>query len=165
MNSTRTLAVSKFNEFLNEKTSKKLEISLFNFIIVKSRAEKIERSWENNQFRLFYANKARSLYFNLKNGVLKNKIENKDFDIKHIPYMEPWDLWPEKYEKIFQKKLAKEMIQLQREVEAQSCTQGMFTCEKCHSNSTTFFSLQTRSADEPMTNYITCIACGHKWKD
>ncbi|EJW04098.1 transcription elongation factor S-II [Edhazardia aedis USNM 41457] len=40
----------------------------------------------------------------------------------------------------------------------------MFKCSRCKQSKTTYYQLQTRSADEPMTNYITCCVCGHKWK-
>ena len=160
----RKIAFAKFADFLNEKQAKKLEISVYNFTIVKAKAEKVERSWDCRVFKMYYVNKVRSMVFNLKNGVLKTKITEGKFNIAQVPYMDSWDLWPEKYEAYFQKKLEKEMIQLQREAESQNVS-GMFTCGKCNSDCTTFFSLQTRSADEPMTNYITCKKCGHKWKD
>ena len=41
---------------------------------------------------------------------------------------------------------------------------GIFQCTKCNSKKTTYYSLQTRSADEPMTNFVTCVTCKHKWK-
>eukprot|EP00746_Dinoflagellata_sp_MGD_P020438 gnl/MRDRNA2_/MRDRNA2_147647_c0_seq1.p1 gnl/MRDRNA2_/MRDRNA2_147647_c0~~gnl/MRDRNA2_/MRDRNA2_147647_c0_seq1.p1 ORF type:complete len:280 (-),score=56.14 gnl/MRDRNA2_/MRDRNA2_147647_c0_seq1:66-905(-) len=41
----------------------------------------------------------------------------------------------------------------------------MYECGKCHSRNCTFFEKQTRSADEPMTIFVTCIECGNKWKD
>jgi transcription elongation factor S-II len=41
---------------------------------------------------------------------------------------------------------------------------GMFTCMRCKTKRTTFYLLQTRSADEPMTAFITCLSCGNKWK-
>jgi DNA-directed RNA polymerase subunit M/transcription elongation factor TFIIS len=41
---------------------------------------------------------------------------------------------------------------------------GIFVCRKCKSRKTTYYQLQTRSADEPMTTYVTCIGCGNKWK-
>lgn len=160
----RKMAFSKFADFLSEKQAKKLETSIFNFTIVKAKAERAERSWDCREFKMYYTNKVRSIFFNLKNGVLKEKITKGVFNIAHVPYMEPWDLWPEKYEEYFQKKLQKEMIQLQREAESQNVS-GMFTCGKCKSDCTTYFSLQTRSADEPMTNYVTCKKCGYKWKD
>ena len=41
---------------------------------------------------------------------------------------------------------------------------GIFVCRKCKSRKTTYYQLQTRSADEPMTTYVTCLGCGNKWK-
>lgn len=41
---------------------------------------------------------------------------------------------------------------------------GQFQCNKCKSKKTTYYQLQTRSADEPMTTYVTCLGCGLKWK-
>ena len=40
---------------------------------------------------------------------------------------------------------------------------GMFECQKCKQRKCTYFQMQTRSADEPMTTYVRCI-CGHRWK-
>jgi DNA-directed RNA polymerase subunit M/transcription elongation factor TFIIS len=39
-----------------------------------------------------------------------------------------------------------------------------FTCRKCHKNQCTYYQMQTRSADEPMTTFVTCIPCGNRWK-
>ena len=41
---------------------------------------------------------------------------------------------------------------------------GLFKCPKCKFRKTTYYSMQTRSADEPMTNFITCLNCNHRWK-
>ncbi len=41
---------------------------------------------------------------------------------------------------------------------------GFFTCKKCHSKNTTYFQMQTRGADEPMTNFITCLDCKNQFK-
>lgn len=42
---------------------------------------------------------------------------------------------------------------------------GIYTCNKCKSNLTSHYSLQVRSADEPMTVFITCLNCANKWKE
>ena len=39
-----------------------------------------------------------------------------------------------------------------------------FTCRKCHSKKCTYYQLQTRSADEPMTTFVSCLDCGKRWK-
>lgn len=52
---------------------------------------------------------------------------------------------------------------------------GIHRCNKCYYNKdkkddvdrgkrTWFYELQTRSSDEPMTCFITCLDCGFKWK-
>jgi transcription elongation factor S-II len=41
---------------------------------------------------------------------------------------------------------------------------GQFKCGKCKSVKTTYYQMQTRSADEPMTTFVTCMGCGNRWK-
>ena len=41
---------------------------------------------------------------------------------------------------------------------------GLFRCGKCRGYKTTFYQMQTRSADEPMTVFITCHTCNIRWK-
>ena len=43
-------------------------------------------------------------------------------------------------------------------------TTDMYKCGKCKQNKTVYYKLQTRSADEPETTFITCVNCNHKWK-
>lgn len=42
---------------------------------------------------------------------------------------------------------------------------GLYRCGKCGSKETRSTQKMTRSADEPMTNFITCMACGNHWRD
>lgn len=41
---------------------------------------------------------------------------------------------------------------------------GSFTCGKCKGTQTQVRQLQTRSCDEPMTTFVTCITCKNRWK-
>ena len=38
-------------------------------------------------------------------------------------------------------------------------------CEKCHNQEGVWWSLQTRSADEPETRFYRCIKCNFTWRD
>ena len=38
-------------------------------------------------------------------------------------------------------------------------------CEKCHNQEGVWWSLQTRSADEPETRFYRCTKCNHTWRD
>lgn len=40
-----------------------------------------------------------------------------------------------------------------------------FKCRRCGSDWLRHEQMQTRSADEPMTNFLECGNCGHKWKE
>lgn len=42
--------------------------------------------------------------------------------------------------------------------------QGIFRCPKCKKRDTSYVSVQTRSADEPMTNFVTCHSCNIRFK-
>ena len=42
--------------------------------------------------------------------------------------------------------------------------EGLFRCGRCKSKKTTHYQLQTRSADEPMTTFVTCLNCHKRWK-
>ena len=58
--------------------------------------------------------------------------------------------------------------QLLRDMEAEkrrlleSDYSGIYKCNACKSWKTTYYLMQTRSADEPMTCFITCLLCGKR---
>ena len=43
-------------------------------------------------------------------------------------------------------------------------TEGVYKCKKCGGKRTIQHEQQTRSADEPMTLFITCVDCKNTWK-
>jgi DNA-directed RNA polymerase subunit M/transcription elongation factor TFIIS len=46
-----------------------------------------------------------------------------------------------------------------------SSAKGLHTCRACGSKETISVQKQLRSADEPMTTIITCVACGKTWRE
>lgn len=47
---------------------------------------------------------------------------------------------------------------------AKQATTDQFQCGKCRQRKTTYYQMQTRSADEPMTTFVTCLNCNNRWK-
>ena len=45
-----------------------------------------------------------------------------------------------------------------------SATTDQFKCGKCKFRKAKYYQMQTRSADEPMTTFVTCLNCNHRWK-
>ncbi|XP_063810710.1 transcription elongation factor A protein 3-like isoform X2 [Pseudophryne corroboree] len=40
----------------------------------------------------------------------------------------------------------------------------LLQCDKCRKKNCSYNQVQTRSADEPMTTFVLCNECGHRWK-
>ena len=39
-----------------------------------------------------------------------------------------------------------------------------FKCSRCHKRKCKYYQMQTRSADEPMTTFVSCLNCGNRWR-
>jgi len=63
----------------------------------------------------------------------------------------------ERTEKIRAAKRSDATLEYQR----RNVKEGMYACKKCKRRKVTMHLQQTRSADEPMTEFYTCIDCGH----
>jgi DNA-directed RNA polymerase subunit M/transcription elongation factor TFIIS len=67
----------------------------------------------------------------------------------------------------FKKYANKQSITNDRIINPPEVKEGIIKCGKCGSKRTWCYQLQTRSADEPMTTFITCAnqKCNNKWKE
>lgn len=62
------------------------------------------------------------------------------------------------------RKLAEEALFKARGAGSAQAETDMFICGKCKGRRCTYFQMQTRSADEPMTTFVTCVNCNNHWK-
>ena len=49
------------------------------------------------------------------------------------------------------------------EMKPESMT-DVFKCHKCKKRECSYYEVQTRSADEPMTVFVTCLNCKNRWR-
>ena len=140
---------------------KNIEISMFNFTIRTAKKERIIRKWNNELFVLIYLNKFKSVLYHLKIPEIIEKLMSKKLVSHQFAFKDYMELMPEKWDiKIKEKEMRLENKFFPK-VEAST---DNFTCGKCKSKACTYYQLQTRSADEPMTTFVSCTNCGNRWK-
>ena len=77
--------------------------------------------------------------------------------------MKPEEMASKELNKL-REKYTKEAINDHQMAQNEGTKTDMFTCGKCKAKECTYTQLQTRSADEPMTTFVYCTACGNRWK-
>lgn len=143
-----------------------IERNIYNYTISKCNQELIYCHWEDKLFSTVYLDKVKSLLSNLGNFEVKNTeiselIKKKKITSSNIVFLNYTDLFPTNWQSIIDEKIKQDELQKER---IKHKTTDLFTCYKCKQNKCTYFELQTRSADEPITTFITCLNCGNKWK-
>lgn len=145
----------------NKNISENLEKGIYNYTLTQCDTKNLIKKWSNNQFVLIYIQKIKSIIFNLDNENLFNKLINKEIKAHELVFMNHQELRPDIWNILIEEKKIKDENKFSPKIEAST---DDFTCFKCKSNKCTFYQLQTRSADEPMTTYVTCLNCGTRWK-
>ena len=95
---------------------------------------------------------------NINNTYLIQVIDDNMMPLNTIASLSPDKLFPEKWKPIIEKM---EWLEYKKKNMA---TTDIFYCHKCGKRKCTFYQLQTRSADEPMTTFVNCLVCGNAWK-
>jgi transcription elongation factor S-II len=152
----------KLNGILNNEIhSINLEKGIYNFAIKEANQRKIIKKWENPHFTQLYVDRLRSIYINLKMPDLAEQIKNREIKPENVAFMTHQELNPEHWKEYIERKIKRDSSKYTTNIEAST---DMFTCKKCKSKKCTYYELQTRSADEPTTVFITCLDCGKHWK-
>ena len=160
--SFRKNIISKIKDILeNEKDSINLEKGVFNYAIRESGNRKIIKKWENTYFVQIYIDRLRSIYLNLKNEELLKQIKSGEITPQVLAFMSHQEMNPIAWKTLIDEKIKRDTNKYSNNLQAST---DMFTCKKCKSKKCTYYELQTRSADEPATIFVTCLDCGKNWK-
>lgn len=156
-----------FKAIKDKKLSRKIEKSIYNYVIEISKERNIQRSWKNEIFMNIYRSKVLSIYSNLKkdsyinNTQLLSNIQNKEIKPEDVGKLSVYDIYPDNWKELLNIKSKRDKIKYELKPEAMTT---LFKCRKCGSRETSYYEVQTRSADEPMTQFITCLSCSNRWK-
>jgi DNA-directed RNA polymerase subunit M/transcription elongation factor TFIIS len=172
--------------FTSGATVRNAEKSIYNWSVQQTRGQGDVASWENRSFKWRYKHKVIHLLEELGRAPvveaglevvddrvnlqlklvpqLLHRIQRKELDVKGLAKCPPDLLWPGGPYGRSMLKLRTQDMEMESAKTNDEDYSGMFTCGRCKSKRTTFYLLQTRSADEPMTEFISCMGCGNKWK-
>ena len=164
----RTNVKKKLNKIIRKKKlSLNLEKGIFNYTIQTARLRNIVRKWDNKAFVMIYVDKFKGLLLNLnakstvKNKELLKRLKNGEFKAHELAFMTHQELYPEKWKYLIDKKIKRDKSE--GVVDLSAATDEFF-CFKCKKRKCSYYQMQTRSADEPMTTFVTCLLCGNNWR-
>lgn len=144
-----------------------LEKGIYESAYNYSQKNYVARSWKSPMFIEIYRQIVRSIVSNIhpespvKNPRLLSRVIEGEFKLHDIPSMTSYEMFPEKWFELKDKLLQREQKILEGN---KSRATDQFKCRRCHKRECTYYELQTRSGDEPMTIFITCLNCGKEWR-
>jgi len=149
-------------KMINKKSRKtNLEIGIYNYALSECDNRKIMKKWDNPFFVVIYIDRWRSIYLNLLNNTnLVNAINTKKINVAEFSNYTHQEMCPDKWAALIAEKIERDKNKYDRKLNITS----EFTCYKCKSNNCSYYQMQTRSADEPMTTFVSCLDCGNRWK-
>uniref|UniRef100_A0A0C9S597 Transcription elongation factor n=1 Tax=Wollemia nobilis TaxID=56998 RepID=A0A0C9S597_9CONI len=111
-------------------------------------------------------NKYRSIMFNLKdasNPDLRRRVLLGEVKPDRLIVMTAEEMASDQRKRENKQIKDKALFECERGINPKATTDE-FKCGKCGQRKCTYYQLQTRSADEPMTTFVTCVNCNNHWK-
>ena len=166
----REKVISNFGELFGS-TDMATEFELFMLQALVERAKKdgIDVDWANRTFWNMYRSRSISLYENIlgQDSYVKNdqnlleKIKSGELGLKNVAEMTSMDMCPSRWKDAIEKIIEQE-TKLYSNQQNASIVMWCSSCKK--KTKCDYYQLQTRSADEPMTTFVTCLECDRRWK-
>jgi len=155
----RTQAVKKIAERIKDNIiANEIEKGVFEFALVHTTINDLEY----NLVKYVYDNKLIEIYENLNetyNTTLLPAILKGDIKPVYVAFLEPVQLNPKAWS------LELEKQRIHDEIEKNTSSTNIYKCYRCGNSKCRVRHIQTRSADEPMTTFVTCLVCFNTFKD
>jgi transcription elongation factor S-II len=148
----------------NEDHCLNLEKGVFNWTVKEATFRKVVKKWDNRYFVELYKSHLRSVFINLKNNpnlVASIGVDEGQIKPHEVAFMSHQELMPERWTALIEKKEKEDANRYECNIQAATDT---FTCRKCRSKKCTYTQAQTKSSDEAMTTFVSCLDCGTRWK-
>ena len=118
---TRNKMVEYLNRVLNDnRLSRKVEKSIYNYIISISKEKNIQRKWSNSIFLKLYESKVLSIYSNLKkdsyikNITFEKRLKDNKIKVKDIGTLSVYDIFPDNWKDLLNAKSKRDKIKYEQ---------------------------------------------------
>ena len=167
MSYRREIFINNASKFLkippNDVIVINMEKGIFNLTIEICKNNNFPLKWSDSNFLKIYSTNARKILANISYTPNSKDFKQKILSGIHDPYkicrFTKEDMYPQFWQSVKDSSI---LEFIKNSVDEKP--DGMIKCRKCKSMKTDYYQLQTRSADEPMTTYVTCYSCEHRWK-
>ena len=153
----RGSTVLKLMDIVPPKIAFTIEKGLYEFCLLKLSEE---TNYDVSFLEPIYNEKAHDIMSNLdpnhprvQNKTLLINVKKKLIDPYYLAFMRPEQLHPARWSQEQEKKRRLE------EYGSEIKVSDLYTCYKCNSKKCITSQMLTRSADEPMTIFVTCLVC------
>jgi len=144
-----------------ERAAVNLERGIFNAALKAASKRDVVKKWDCPAFVRLYTDRLRSVRRSIDDSSICEKVRNGSMRAHELAFLSHQELRPDKWDKLLKAKKARDACLYEPQLDANT---DNFVCRRCKSNRCSYYQLQTRSADEPMTTFVTCINCGNRWK-
>ena len=144
-----------------------LERGIYNATLEEAKRRMVPLTWEHASFQLIYKMISKRIASNfqpnsyLANGQLMERWKEGEFTLDQLGQWAPYELMPSQW-----KDLKDQQFRRDKRIQEGNLAMATdrFRCSQCKKKMCSYYELQTRSADEPMTIFISCLNCGKHWK-
>ena len=165
----RDKVIQNFEELMSKELATEFEECILRVVVDNANKENIDIDWNNRVFWNLYRSRCISFYENLRGtdsyvGNRENwlaKLKSGEMSASSIAEMNAVDLCPARWKASIEK-----IIEAEKKLYSKNESAAIFMwCSSCKKKTKCdYYQMQTRSADEPMTTFVTCLECDRKWK-
>jgi len=144
-----------------------LERGIYNATLEDAKKHMIPLTWDHEVFQWMYKMIAKRTLTNfhpesyIGNKTLIERWKEGEFTLESIGHWSPYELNPANWKDLKDQQFRRDKRILEGNL---AMATDRFRCSQCKKKMCSYYELQTRSADEPMTIFISCLNCGKHWK-
>jgi DNA-directed RNA polymerase subunit M/transcription elongation factor TFIIS len=161
------ILIRLFKGYLTDAECRQFERCIYVASLRMASQRHVGKTWSHPPFVEIYETVAKHLAANfypnsyVGNIELFDRYKKGQTTFEEISQMDTYQLFEGRWHDSFEAQKVREKRQLEGN---KAMATDRFICSRCHKRECTYYEMQTRSADEPMTIFITCLNCGKHWR-